>query len=290
MGKLHIKKTHTQKTKRRSPWFLLAFGCLSIMLGTSKAMAQGDDLPVCESPDADEFLVLVFTPSPPLREEVRQQVGRTLPPTVNDLLVCQYSGNVLSRIGGFASEKQATEWAEYFEDAVGLPLMVITPVTETAVPETVNTAIAPPEIPSLADSPPEVVIPTVEVETETEPITIALEETLQSEPTLSLVSQNTTFIEPKEIVDPFDPQGLSGEGFGILVDYGDNPAIASEIQQLTNNPIALVTHGTRGYLLAGQVNDEARLIEFLNLLSQNNFVAIAVPLPQIILLKSNLMP
>ena len=289
MGKLHQKNRQTQNknNQRRSPWFLLALGCLSILLGTSKAMAQGEDLPICESPEADEFLVLVFTPSPPLREEVRQQVGRTLPPAVNDLLVCQYNDNVLSRIGGFSSEAKATEWAEYFENAVGLPLMVITPVTATA-----SAAIAPPTIPSLADSTPEVVIPTETVEVEVKPNTTAVQGSLQPESAQAILSatQNTTFIEPEEIVDPFNPQGLSGEGFGILVDYGDNPAIASEIQPLVNDPVALVTHGTRGYLMVAQAQDETRLIELLNLFSQNDFVAIAVPLPQIILLKADLTP
>ena len=269
----------SKNNNRRSPWIAAAFGCLSLLLGARGAMAQ-ESLPVCSSPDSDEFLVLVFTPSQPLREEVRQQVRNTLSPNENDLLVCQYGGNVLSRIGGFPSQAKATEWAEYFDDAVGLPVMVIKPVTETA-----SAAIAPPEIPSLAEAEelPEVIVPTEAV---VEPE--AFEERINPEREIPVAALDANLIETEEVVEPFQTKALTGEGFGVLVDYGDNPVIAAEVQALVENDVALVSHSTRGYLMAAQVEDEARLIELLNLLSQNDFVAIAVPLQQIIMLKADI--
>ena len=102
----------------RSPWLSVLLGGLSALVTAQGAIAQDKNLPVCQSPDADEFLVLVFTPSQPLREEVRLQVGRTLSKD-HDLVVCQYGGNVLSRIGNFESQARATQWAEYFDGPTG---------------------------------------------------------------------------------------------------------------------------------------------------------------------------
>ena len=58
----------------RSPLLSALLGSLSAFAMAQGAIAKDENLPVCQSPDADEFLVLVFTPSQPLREEVRLQV------------------------------------------------------------------------------------------------------------------------------------------------------------------------------------------------------------------------
>lgn len=63
----------------------------------------------CQPPQGAEFLVLVFTPSQPLQAEVRNQVSQTLPEN-QQAVVCEYDGNVLSRVGGFTSLENATQW------------------------------------------------------------------------------------------------------------------------------------------------------------------------------------
>ncbi len=265
----------------RSPWLSVLLGGLSALVTAQGAIAQDKNLPVCQSPDADEFLVLVFTPSQPLREEVRLQVGRTLSKD-HDLVVCQYGGNVLSRIGNFESQARATQWAEYFDDAVGLPLMVITPVATTA-----NTTTEPPVIPTLSEAAtaPDVVVPTEDVVSPE-----VFQERLNPDRNIPVGALSAELAATSETVEAYTPQALGGDGYGILVDYGVNPAIATELKALLGKDVALVTHATRGYLLAEQTADEDRLIELLNLLSQNDFTAIAIPVEEIILLKANITP
>ena len=263
---------------RRSPLLSVVLGGLSALSIAPKALAQPQNLPVCTSPDAGEFLVMVFTPSQPLQEEVRRQVGRTLSKD-HDLLVCQYGENILSRIGGFDSQESAVQWGEYFDNAVGLPLLVITPVGNNSIATIDN----PPEIPTLSEAentPPDVIVPT---EVAVQPDT--LQSAINPERDIPI---RTLSADVAEV--PFEPAALSGSGYGILVDYGTNPAIATELKSLLEKEVGLATHGTRGYLLAEQTADEARLIELLNLLSQNDFAAIAVPAEQIILLRPTLAP
>ncbi|OKH17602.1 hypothetical protein [[Limnothrix rosea] IAM M-220] len=265
----------------RSPWLSVLLGSLSAFVTAQGAIAQDENLPICPSPAANEFLVLVFTPSQPLREEVRLQVGRTLSKD-HHLLVCQYGGNILSRVGNFTSQARATQWAEYFDNAVGLPLMVITPVTTMA-----NTPVEPPVIPTLlgAADPPEVVVPTEGVVAPD-----VFQGRIKPDRTIPVGTLSAELAPTSESVERFEPQALTGDGYGILVDYGVNPAIATELKALLAQDIDLVTHGTRGYLLVEQTTDENRLIEVLNLLSQNNFTAIAIPTEQIIRLKANILP
>ncbi|AFY40610.1 hypothetical protein Lepto7376_4508 [[Leptolyngbya] sp. PCC 7376] len=266
----------------RSPWLSMALGGLSALSMAPVAFAQTENLPTCTGPNADEFLVLVFTPSEPLQEEVRLQVGRTLSQN-HDLLVCQHGGNVLSRIGNFESQAKATEWAEYFDGAVGLPLMVITPVTSAT-----NATAQAPEIPTLSEAaatPPDVIVPT-----ETAIPSDTFRQQINPSRNIPIGTLSAEVAEVPEIVDPFEPKALNGSGYGVLVDYGTNPAIATDLKTLLSNDVALVSHATRGYLLAEQTADEDRLVELLNLLSQNNFAAIAVPVEQIIILKPNLIP
>ena len=268
---------------RRSPLLSIVFGSLSAISIAPAALAQPQNLPVCTSPDAGEYLVMVFTPSQPLQEEVRRQVGRTLSKD-HDLSVCQYGENILSRIGGFDSQEAAVQWGEYFDNAVGLPLLVITPVGASQTATIDN----PPEIPTLSEAkntPPDVVVPTEEA---VQPDT--LQSAINPERDIPIRTLSADVAEVPEIVEPFEPSALSGSGYGVLVDYGTNPAIATELKTLLEKEVGLATHGTRGYLLAEQTADEARLIELLNLLSQNDFAAIAVPAEQIILLRPNLTP
>lgn len=256
-------------------WQTTATFLSTAILGGLAALSPGErvlaqsSLPVCLPPTAEEFLVLVFTPSEPLREEVKRQVGRTLPQN-HGLLVCEYGGNVLSRVGGFRSQAQAMEWAEYFDGAVGLPAMVITPVagaeTTSTVAETVTMPVA------------EVIVPT-----ET-----GLPKPEREIPIASLSSAPT--LAPGLSAAVFRPEGLTGKGFGILVDYGVNPAVATQLKVLLNQELSLVVYAAHGYLLVERTEDSGRVTALLNQLNQSNFSAIAVPLDQIILLKKNITP
>lgn len=271
---------------RQSSLFALLWGSVVTVLTSPMAMAQESALPTCESPESNEFLVLVFTPSQPLREEVKLQVGRTLPKT-HDLLVCQYGGNVLSRVGGFGSQQKATEWAEYFDEAVGLPAMVITPVDESTTPTAVTAM--PPSIPvSLEDAAPPDVIVQTEVTTPDD-----FQQQLKPErmiPVASISSPPTTAIAQAATQPMFQPQVLTGGGYGVLVDYGANPQIAVQLKGLTQRDVGLAVYGGRGYLLAAQATDSTQATTLLDRLNEQGLLAIAVPTNQIILLKAAVTP
>ncbi|NJN72911.1 MAG: hypothetical protein HC799_08950, partial [Limnothrix sp. RL_2_0] len=259
-----------RKTRHFSLLALL-WGSVVTVLTSPTAMAQELALPTCKSPEANEFLVLVFTPSEPLREEVKLQVGRTLP-KAHDLLVCQYGGNALSRVGGFGSQQKATEWAEYFDEAVGLPSMVITPVNGSTTQAVTNGT--PPSIPVALDNaaPPDVIVPT-EVATPND-----FQQQLKPErmiPVASITSPPATAIAQATTPPTFQPQALVGGGYGVLVDYGANPQIAAQLKALTQRDVGLVVYGGRGYLLAAQAADSTQATTLLDTLNAQGLLAIA---------------
>ncbi|WP_157072171.1 hypothetical protein [Picosynechococcus sp. PCC 73109] len=227
----------------------------------------------CQPPQGAEFLVLVFTPSQPLQAEVRNQVSQTLPEN-QQAVVCEYDGNVLSRVGGFTSLENATQWAEYFGEAVGLPLMVITPVDSDLALETSQAPTIPPMTTAIA---PDLVVETTETPTRNVALPPAQPQA-ETKSTPPPATQGPT---------NFRPQGLRG-GFGVLVEYGGNLAIANQLQRLMGQNIGLVAYGGRGYLLAAHTADSARITELLNRLNQNGLGAIAVPADQVILLKADI--
>lgn len=102
-------------------WRFLGFGGLglAIALGSGQAIAQ---IPVCQPPQTNEFLVFVDTQTP----ENQAQLQRTLP-AIARVTQCQYLGNVVSRISGFASLEDAQNWGRYAIDIGGMPAFVIKP-------------------------------------------------------------------------------------------------------------------------------------------------------------------
>ncbi|MGB2924740.1 MAG: hypothetical protein WBB82_05530 [Limnothrix sp.] len=253
-------------------FFSLTLSSLAVFSTTLVSVAQDSSLSVCQSPAANEFLVMIFTPSQSLQEEVRLQVGRTLSKNHN-LLVCQHGGNVLSRVGGFESLQKARDWAEYFDGAVGLPSMVITPVTGAAIAQ--NTTANPADIPDL-------VVPTE----------MAIADNLSTTSKPEREIPVATLMETTEEIEPiaFTPQALTGGGYGILVDYKANPQIVTQLKTLIQKEVGLVAYAARGYLLVEQTADSARVTALLNQLTQTGLVAIAVPTEQLILLKAAVTP
>ncbi|MEB3225605.1 MAG: hypothetical protein VKJ86_07350 [Synechococcus sp.] len=226
-------------------------------------------LSLCQPPQGAEFLVLVFTPSQPLQNEVRLQAEQTLTEAQTPI-VCEYNGSVLSRIGGFSSLEKATQWSEYFGEAVGLPLMVITPVESDqplAVAQNQPQAIAP----SVSD----LFVTTTTPTSGTQP------------PALPLAQAKTAPQVATSTPASFQPQALRG-GFGVLVDYGGSLAIATRLKSLVEGDIGLVAYNERGYLLAAHTEDANQITALLNRLNQNGLGAIAVPADQLILLKSSI--
>ncbi|MGD1903854.1 MAG: hypothetical protein ACFB9N_16625 [Geitlerinemataceae cyanobacterium] len=58
-----------------------------------------------------------------------------------------------------------------------------------------------------------------------------------------------------EIVVPFNPQPLA-DGFVVLVDYFNDPSVASDVAAVTGQAVGLVSYGRRPFLMADFTTDE----------------------------------
>lgn len=82
----------------------------------------------------------------------------------------------------------------------------------------------------------------------------------------------------------YRPQGL-GAGYAVLVDYRNQPAIATQVQQLLGQEIGVATYGQRPYLLAGYTANPTAASELLKTLSDRGLLAILVDGRRVVLLK-----
>jgi hypothetical protein len=82
--------------------------------------------PVCPSPGAGEYLLLIASQSPASLE----QVQRSLPPNA-PATVCRYLDQVVTRVGGFGTVDLASAWAKYITETVGTPVFIAQPPTGT---------------------------------------------------------------------------------------------------------------------------------------------------------------
>ncbi|BAU11758.1 hypothetical protein LEP3755_22610 [Leptolyngbya sp. NIES-3755] len=87
--------------------------------GMPLAQAQ---LPNCQAPRSNEFLLLIVTRTPESQARVRSVVSRTA-----DVSVCNYFGETVTRVGGYRDADTANSWANYLNDTVRLRAFVATP-------------------------------------------------------------------------------------------------------------------------------------------------------------------
>lgn len=74
----------------------------------------------CQPPKANEYLLLVVSPTP----ESQDQVRRALLPNTSTT-ICKYLKDTVTRIGDFTQLETANAQARYFNDIVGLSAFVI---------------------------------------------------------------------------------------------------------------------------------------------------------------------
>ncbi len=82
----------------------------------------------------------------------------------------------------------------------------------------------------------------------------------------------------------YRPQPL-GAGYAVLVDYRNQPAIATQVQQLLGQEIGVATYGQRPYLLAGYTANPTAASELLKTLSDRGLLAILVDAQRVVVLK-----
>jgi hypothetical protein len=83
----------------------------------------------------------------------------------------------------------------------------------------------------------------------------------------------------------YNPQPL-GAGYAVVVNYFNQPAIATEVKQLLNQEVGLVSYGQRPFLLALYTADPALANTTLQRLTDRGYTASVVDSRQLVLLRS----
>lgn len=233
------------------------FVVIAVGWGTAALPVAADEFPPCAPPEANEYLLLVEGET----VESRDRIQNLLPATTN-VTVCRYLNDVVVRAGGFTSLENANAWAQYLTEVEGAQAFVARPAAPGEIlPDDTPVAAQPvePVSPQPVDEPS--VVPTTPVN---DPVTL-----------------------PAPVVG-YAPQ-LLGEGYAVLVDYGNNPAVAKQLQQTLNQSVGLVVYEQRPFLLATQSPDAQAAAQVLQTLSNNRFGAFIVDSSDVVLLSSGVV-
>lgn len=199
----------------------------------------------CEPPAAGEYLLFVITDTRQSQRLLQQSL-----PSKTRTIVCNYLDNMVTRVSGFSSLEVAQDWVRYINDITGLSAFVVEPTT------TAEFVVDKP----LPDSRPPAPTPQINREEDRKP-----------QP-------------PRENLPAFNPR-LLGRGYAVLVDYGNQPEIATQLQQLLGKQIGLVSFGQRPYLLALYTSNERNANNIFRLLSDRGFLVMLVNGNQVTLLR-----
>lgn len=232
-------------------WMVLTTG-LSIGSGLNQgAIAQ--TLSACQSPRANEYLLLVRNPKANTQTQLRQ-----LLPTNALLTPCTYINESVVRVEGFASADVANAWAKYLSDQAGLQAIVSSP-RSTSVSTAPTTPTPSPSSGTGAGSFPR-------------PNTTPTAPTTPTTPTGTSASYN--------------PQSL-GSGYAVLVSYFNRPEVAADVRKVTNRNVGLVSFEQRPYLLAAQSTNASSASTVLSKLTQAGLTAVLVDSRGVVLLTAD---
>lgn len=241
-------------------WGLVGMGLSAALLGGSQVKA--DEFPVCAPPDSSEYLLLIQGETVGVRDRIQN-----LLPAATQVSVCGYLDSVVVRAGGFTSLENANAWAQYLTEVEGAQAFVVRPAT----PGEVASAIAAEPV-------------------ATEPvISTAPAEPVSAAPTTTAAVDSPTPVVPtSSTLDAsigYAPK-LLGEGYAVLVDYQNNPAVAKQLQQTLDAPVGLAVYEQQPFLLALQSADAQAAAQILQVLSSNRFGAFIVDSSEVVLLSS----
>lgn len=100
------------------------FGLFSLALTFGVQQPLKAQLADCQGPAMGEYLLFVQTPTTD-----SQLLTRRILPSAATAGVCNYQGNLLTRIGGFRSARDADKWGRFVSTLTGFSAAVIEPTT-----------------------------------------------------------------------------------------------------------------------------------------------------------------
>ncbi|KOP25252.1 hypothetical protein AMR41_17775 [Hapalosiphon sp. MRB220] len=109
-----------------------------LVAGMNTAFAQEKNIPVCQSPQPGEYVLLVISPT----TDSRNQLRRALPPELKST-TCKYLNDTVTRIGGFTKIDDANRWARYVNSIAGLSAIITTRPAQVAVAATQTPSFQP---------------------------------------------------------------------------------------------------------------------------------------------------
>jgi hypothetical protein len=115
-------QTFVQRFPTLSSHLVGALGiAIASLISSINSVAAQNVPPVCQAPNAGEYLLLVVSPT----QDNQSQLRRALP---NDLKtnICRYLDDTVTRIGGFSKIDDANRWARYVSNIVGLSAIITT--------------------------------------------------------------------------------------------------------------------------------------------------------------------
>lgn len=176
-----------------------------------------------------------------------QRLLRQSLPSKTKTTVCQYLDNMVTRVGGFTSLEEAQNLVQNIKESTGLSAFVVEPTTDAEAAEARPQPSSPP-------------------------------------PAVNNTQEEQKPQSPTENLPAFNPR-LLGRGYAVLVDYGNQPEIATQLQQLLGKQIGLVSFGQRPYLLALYTSNERNASNTFRLLSDRGFLVMLVDGNRVTLLK-----
>jgi hypothetical protein len=93
-------------------------------------------------------------------------------------------------------------------------------------------------------------------------------------PSAAMPSTNSLAYNPKPL----------GEGYAVLVDYFNQPEVATQLQQLLDDDVGMVSYGQRPYLLAIHTTSARQANSTLRKLSDRGFWSMVVDSRRVTLL------
>ncbi|MEL6382763.1 MAG: hypothetical protein AAFQ89_09880 [Cyanobacteria bacterium J06626_18] len=268
-------------------------GLVLVVLGSGAIAprAVADEFPPCAPPINSEYLLLVKGDTVESRDRIQN-----LLPTTTEVTVCSYLNDIVVRAGGFTSLENANAWAQYLTEVEGAQAFVARPAApgETATDEPIT---AEPVEPITAEPVEPITAEPVEP-IAAEPVEPIAAEPVESIPELPSENPAETPTNPEtptatpvsnpetevmEAAVDYAPQ-LLGEGYAVLVDYGNNPAVAKQLQQTLNQPVGLAVYEQQPFLLAGQSTDPQAAAQILQTLSTGRYGAFIVDSSDVVLI------
>ncbi|MFB2878294.1 SPOR domain-containing protein [Floridanema aerugineum] len=175
-----------------------------------------------------------------------QRLLRQSLPSKTKATVCRYLDNIVTRVGGFTSLSEAQDLVQNIKESTGLSAFVVEPTTDAGVADRPQPSSPPAPVSNTQEKP------------KPQPAT--------------------------ENLPAFNPR-LLGRGYAVLVDYGNQPEIATQLQQLLGKRIGLASFGQRPYLLALYTSNERNASNTFRLLNDRGFLVMLVDGNRVTLLK-----